>query len=699
MKLTPIALALATLALSACGGGDSDTSAGPGTPGNGNPTALTVSGVAASGAAMQGATVKLMDATGKSVDCPADATTGAFQCTVTDLTAPFVLSASGNVADSQATLIALSATAGTQTINITPITNAIAATIVGDNPSKLLGNTGLLQNKVTAQAVSGTVAAYSAALADLLAATGNTGVDLISGPLTAGAPGLDRLLDQVKVSVLPDGSVQISSVAGASSDTPAQLQLAPGVAPQASDKSSLPSVATINGNPVSSLPTASDLAALQTALNQCFAGSTGAGRIGGSVPVCGQIFVDDVASGALITGVPSSYLNNGLTADQEFGPATGGGTPGLFADDAMNNAKFSLPEIIRVASSTGDTLWIKLAWTRADGLRDGMQQHVQVAVQAAARASGDNGWRIVGNQRDLLTKVNANAQKWDWLNPATAMTGTNAFVDSINMQVGIADAGGTPVDFAIVTGPGLRNGVFLQPSSGVCDTLNIRAQITSQTLSQLAALAKQSSCRNNFRLAGVAQDPANQSAFTWPGDAPRNNSAWAKPQLSPSELATITPFSEYQIAVYQNGSLSTHKTYKVRLRTPSPSPDALRQYTWHDISQATRDILTPGTATTFAGGPTLPVTWTTKAGVPFVKRVNVQVRSTASGQPTVFVNGVGRASPAAPGTTLTVNVAGDQGATFPAVTGWTGSTDMSFTNMSWSDPVDLGFTTSVEYDR
>ena len=224
MKLTPIAIALVTLAVSACGGGDSGSSAST-TPGTNVPPAQTVSGVAASGAAMQGATVTLMDATGKSVDCPANATTGAFQCTVTGLTAPFVLSASGNVADSQATLIALSASAGSQTINITPITNAIAATIVGDNPSKLLGNTGLLQSKVTAQTVSNTVAAYAAALADLLAATGNTGVDLISGPLTAGAPGLDRLLDQLKVNVLPDGSVQISSVAGASSDTPAQLQL------------------------------------------------------------------------------------------------------------------------------------------------------------------------------------------------------------------------------------------------------------------------------------------------------------------------------------------------------------------------------------------------------------------------------------------------------------------------------------------
>lgn len=275
MKLTPVVSGIAVLVLSACGGGSSSSSSPA------EPTAQTVSGVAAAGAAMQGSTVKLVDATGKAVDCPADASTGAFHCTVTGLSAPFALSAYGNVADSQATLIALSAKAGTQTINITPITNAIAATIIGDNPTKLLADTGLLQSKVTAQAVASTVQAYSSALSDLLAATGNTGVDLISGPLTAGAPGLDRLLDQVKVNVLPDGGVQISSVAGASSDTPVQLQLAPGVAPQAGDKASLPAAATINGAVVSNLPSASDLAALQTALNQCFAGSTGTARAGG----------------------------------------------------------------------------------------------------------------------------------------------------------------------------------------------------------------------------------------------------------------------------------------------------------------------------------------------------------------------------------------------------------------------------------
>ena len=49
MKLTPIAIALATLAVSACGGGDSGSSAST-SPGTNVPAAQTVSGVAATSA-------------------------------------------------------------------------------------------------------------------------------------------------------------------------------------------------------------------------------------------------------------------------------------------------------------------------------------------------------------------------------------------------------------------------------------------------------------------------------------------------------------------------------------------------------------------------------------------------------------------------------------------------------------------------
>ena len=98
---------------------------------------------------------------------------------------------------------------------------------------------------------------------------------------------------------------------------------------------------------------------------QCFAGTTASARLGGSVPACGRIVVDDLTTG-LLAGVPSTYLSNGLDAQQEF--AATGSAPGMVADDSMNNAVFSMPEVIRVQAS--DKMWVKFSWTRADGIRD-----------------------------------------------------------------------------------------------------------------------------------------------------------------------------------------------------------------------------------------------------------------------------------------------------------------------------------------
>ncbi|RGE46568.1 hypothetical protein DZC30_01990 [Comamonas testosteroni] len=693
MRKTKVALAVATTisVLAGCGGGGDSSSTSSNGNANGNPSgssALTVSGVAATGAAMQNAVVTLMDASGQSIKCPTDATSGAFSCDVTKATAPFALSATGNVADSQTTLMSASASSGTQVVNITSLTNAIIASVVGDDPRKLMSSdASLLKSKITSSSVSSAVQAYTTALADVMSATGNAGANLISAPLTAGAPGLDRLLDQIKVNVLPDGSVQLSSVAGASQSTPAVLQLAPGAVPTAADKSSLPSTVVIDGQTVSQLPTPSDLSALQTALNQCFASpSTGSTRLQGSVAACKNIVVDDAASGSLLPNVPSKYLSNGQNAEMDLGSP-------VIADEGMNGAVFGLPEIIRVQGS--DKVWIKLNWTRTDGLRDGMQNIAQVAVKPT---STDKGWRLIGNQRHILSKVLATAQRWDWLNPPKSSTGVSAFINSISLQIGVIDDQNVLTDFAIVTGPGLRNGVLLKPSSGVCEYLNIHAQLAAgDTASSVASKypGKMNACRTSFKLTGVAQNASEQSQFKWS----TTNTAYSNPALSTSEMATLHPLSAYTIQVYQNGNTSTPAySYTVRVRSMPPQPELLRKYAWQSLSQATKDLLTPTSSTAFTGGLNFPVSWTSAADVPFVKKTSVQIRSTIGAQ-TSFVTGAAMIKPVAVNTAMSTQVAGAAKASFPAVLGSTGSSDYSFANLSWSDPFDLSFSTNVEYDH
>jgi hypothetical protein len=92
------------------------------------------------------------------------------------------------------------------------------------------------------------------------------------------------------------------------------------------------------------------------------------------------------------------------------------------------------------------------------------------------------------------------------------------------------------------------------------------------------------------------------------------------------------PFGVYTFAIYQKDNAAAPAySYAVRLRTPPPSPDTLRQYAWQDVSKTARDALTPGSGSEFAGGATFPMSWTSASGVPFVKKTNVQIRSTIGG--------------------------------------------------------------------
>lgn len=700
MRKTKAALVAATTicVLAGCGGGGGSdptpNSAGGGTGGGnaggggGSSSKQTVTGVVATGAAMQNAVVTLHDAVQKNVNCPANTSTGAFSCDVTGATAPFALSATGNVADTQLTLMSATASPGSQTVNITSLTNAIMASLVGDDPRKLMSDPALLQSKITSSAMTSAIHAYSAALTDVMSATGNSGANLISSPLTVGAPGMDQLLDQLKINVQPDGSVQLSSVAGASQDTPAMLKLAPGTVPAANDKSSLPSTLTINGQPISSLPTPQDLAALQASFTQCFASpSTGNSRFQGQVAACKNLIIDDVPSGQKLPGVPAKYLSNGLNAEMDLGSP-------MIADNGMNGAIFSQPEIIRVQAS--DKLWIKLNWTRSDGMLDGMQSIVQIAAPATA---SDKGWRLVGNQRHILSKVLGVAQRWDWLNPSKSSNGVNAFISTLAIQVGAWDDQGTQSDFAIVTGPGLRNGLLLKPSAGDCDTLNIHAQLAPGEDANVVPSkypGRLNSCRTSYRMAGVAQNPNEQAQFKWP----TSNTAYSNPPLSNSEFSTVTPLSVYTFKIYQNGVRSTPAyTYEVRVRSTPPLPDVLRRYSWQTINQETQARLIPTSNTAFTGGALFPVGWTSAANIPFVKKSTVQIRSTLGGQPSKFVSGFLPIKPVLPGTVMKANIPASFVASFPAIAGASGSSDLSFANLSWSDTFDLTYSTNVEYDH
>lgn len=183
------------IALASCGGGSSS----PVAPATG----ATISGTAATGAAFAGATITVLDKSGTVVGTGTSGTDGKFTITLSvGATGPFVLQA---VRDDQ-TLVSVAADASTSTINITPITNLIAARLsASGDPAKLIDELKANATTLTADAIAAKVAEVVTALQPLLDAAGVTG-NPITTQFTADGTGADRVLDALQITVTPNGA-------------------------------------------------------------------------------------------------------------------------------------------------------------------------------------------------------------------------------------------------------------------------------------------------------------------------------------------------------------------------------------------------------------------------------------------------------------------------------------------------------------
>lgn len=709
-QIAPIRTALsmaAILTIAACGGGSSnDDPTSPTTNSTTNSTTdstttpTTLSGVAASGAALLGATVTVTDAAGVSKSCTVTAETGAFSCVTTGMTAPFLLTATGIANAAQLTLVSASTTAG-GTVNVTPLTNAIVATAIGGTDPTVSSADVLKALKNSPTALSDAKTAYQNLLADVMKATGNEGADLLTGTLVVGSSAQDKLLDFVKANVKPSGEVVLTTVAGQSDDTPKSLTLAQGASAatvMAADKTSVPTTATVDGITVT--PTgfsATDLKGLQQAFTGCFKSTASQRKSDASLPAdCNMIIVDNVAGADRLSGVPTAFLSNGQNFDAAFNQT-------YAADDGINYAQFALPEIVRVqgkdASGNVNKAWVHFTWLRTDGLFDGFDAIVQIAKAANGT---DNGWRLVGNQRAVLSKIDYVATRRIYLNLTksplydSASNNGDAYVSEIQAKVGTKDNANVTTDFAVVTGPGLpTDGLLLRPSSGTCDFMTITAQLVSGDITGDDATVafnkygQRSNCNTKFRVAGVAVDSTKN--IVWP----TSNRNWLAGG-SLSDLGALGAFTKYKFRIYQGGNKAVPtQTYFTQSRAPMLTPLAMRQYTWHDASTATLKTLDPTDATAFTGGNTFPVSWTAKANVPALTNLNVQITN-ASG---LTVNGGLTVNPVAAGTTSIKTVSADGGVAWPSVATIPANSGFSFLQLWSKNASGNTFASAYEYDK
>ena len=459
------------LSLVACGGGSStpSTAGSSTTPVAGPapapaPTTFTLSGTAATGAALSGATIKVTDKDGAEVCSVLAAADGTYSCTI-PLTAkgPFVIVAT---LDEQS-LVSTVAEAVTSTANVTPLTNLIAARL---SPS---GDPANLVNELKANGALYDKAALKAKVDDLLIALKplldalGDGTNPITGTFKADGSGHDRLLDAVQVSVRPDGSGSNIEVTVKTSGAAAAAPIAVTFRSNIVAAPTLPTV-TAASLPVAGVPVL--LSGLLAKLTACYAlpaadrvtiivntGLESASTI--KAPACKALFLSDD---------PSTYLSNG----QKIGSSrTVNNFSGIFREGATG-VKFDRGNL-EFLRANGDMV-ITYRWTDALNNTDN--------DQVVVRKVGDE-LRLIGNQYAYAGSVRALVQHRDFINtPAFTYLSTGYNIAIKNMtdpvsgsaifsKVEVTTPNGNILNFVPSAG---RSNLVIQGASGPTNTSVLR---------------------------------------------------------------------------------------------------------------------------------------------------------------------------------------------------------------------------------
>ncbi|MEI8325150.1 MAG: carboxypeptidase-like regulatory domain-containing protein, partial [Betaproteobacteria bacterium] len=172
----------------------------------------TLSGIAASGGPITNAAVTLNCSDGSTKTATTDAN-GAYAISLGTCGAPYVLSVTGVIGDAEETLVsvhpnAMASSDSSFTVNATPLTHALAATVASSgDPLDLIDNYSAQKANITAVAVHQRKTALTNALANILTTAGidPAKFDLVNTRFNADRSGLDKVLDNVKVQVMPTG--------------------------------------------------------------------------------------------------------------------------------------------------------------------------------------------------------------------------------------------------------------------------------------------------------------------------------------------------------------------------------------------------------------------------------------------------------------------------------------------------------------
>lgn len=656
--------------LASCGGGSNSSTSSAGAPSD------TIGGTVAVGAPMDSGTVKVLDsrglvvASGIAISASGRYVTPAFNAA--SFTPPFVIVAEGQVFDAIDTQVAVVNGAGTA--NITPLSSAVAAGIVGDkilklsDPSIVSALTGL-----STSAVTNGLESMRATVAPLYAALGGTAS---ANPLTSSFnDAFDKLLDNLKVDIKPSGVISIlQSESQMGND-------------DAASSSSRPTALTSLTGAALSLPASgrrsfsvkdSELVALVAKLNNCLAAapnsSGGRGTMGSGAATACQGLV--LTAGDNTAATSETYINDGKTALEDLANVLTGST------GWEQGATVGTPQILRQIDNTTAVVQFPIQGTAASG---NQRNSLTTTIKLYSTLSGVSGtaFRMIGNQRKYNVSITASALKVITTQSSGAPVVT--YEPSLNIRVGVTSSidSSIKVGAAHICGPGLpgyvsdanpcgtRGGVWMadaglgvysgaavDPSANRCgsgltmvpfrvfsstandnDAANVMYSPTSgETFSSSSNYSKTAglNCMNNFRLASVDANgtPVANSSRSQSGAAYLSNFSG-----TPLGIGQIQAGDAYR--VYLFGAASSASS-SARQSTAINTPNSLGYYVVRlpsrplsiaEITTAPFAVFDPALVSSYqsfkTAGPALasgklPVAWTYETGAVKVNVVNLQ---------------------------------------------------------------------------
>jgi hypothetical protein len=560
------------LILTACGGGGAGSS---------TPTTQLSYTVATGAPFPKGATVTVTDSTGAVVGTSTIASSDGTGSVAVALSAvpPLVLVAS--VSDSSLTsMVSVSPSAANGTLNITPVTNLIAAILSPTgNPSNLASEIKSGSATVSTSALNTAKTAVNTILAPINTALSNT-TDLMTGSFVANGAGYDRILDSLSIQVTPTSAgsnVEIGvKLAATSESAPASVIQITGVS------SSMP-ISTLTANilpPIvaSNLVTSGGAALigdLLTRMTACFADAPST-RVSTSATTASGI-IGANCLGIFYGNNPAAYLDNGMTVgnDQQWSTAFSS----IFTNPTGVTVVWSAPTYLYTRPN-GD---ISFSARRVVSTGD---TSVQLLV---ARLDSNGKLNLIGNQSKYSLSVYAATDNLNFINMPQYSFVSTGYQLLVNNVGGFHSSTGDKFAKIIVTPPGSNGFVTLNTPAGYS-----YSGITTATTQNAGTM---------LRLAGqflsASQLPVVNAAYTTPQNVVPSM-AWVASQWSDTQIASIPNQGVWKFDLYTNASDSAPVQTEYR-RTIGRAPtlsEITTSIVWPQLTAGMNSTLTSLTKTT-----------------------------------------------------------------------------------------------------